>query len=570
MSQFIILLALAAGNAWLWTELLLYSQNTLLLNGRWISTKRALEMSVLGADDYLLTRGALQGDQLHLEAWHGCNELIWRRPLKPARIALSFRLAPRADLSVLFEKTARGFSGLRFSADPRTPSLFFRAGPEGGFLSAQPLPLPASPDLWHRIELLFDKDRLRVRADGQDAASLPAAAAGEQSFGLRGGFGRALVDDVSVTNAAGLTETEDFANRRGAQRALAVHAAILLLACGLAAALAAWRRRAWDWTAPRLTTALLVLLTAGAALHLFDRLYWSGLPLAPLSRPLAGPKARSAAEWVEALRHQLCSGWYALAAGLRPDPRQALARDYPGRRVYAGPVFCGREPARPPKLLDETGLRDLLARKKSAYRIVFVGSSQTIGAGGRDLSDTFFVRTHRALCAAFGPRFPIESLNLAVSGTSAARSFSERWGVCRNFKPDLLIVNFAANGRPDELRAGLRGYLAAARESGIPVLVVKEAFTRAAGLQDSRDGGITERLASRHLMVEMAARTHRVPLLDLHSGINDPGSADSGFLWWDFIHLAPHGQALAARWLAPKIEGAIRRAARPRATSRHR
>ena len=71
-------------------------------------------------------------------------------------------------------------------------------------------------------------------------------------------------------------------------------------------------------------------------------------------------------------------------------------------------------------------------------------------------------------------------------------------------------------------------------------------------------------------MVEMAARTHRVPLLDLHSGINDPGSADSGFLWWDFIHLAPHGQALAARWLAPKIEGAIRRAARPRATSRHR
>jgi hypothetical protein len=43
------------------------------------------------------------------------------------------------------------------------------------------------------------------------------------------------------------------------------------------------------------------------------------------------------------------------------------------------------------------------------------------------------------------------------------------------------------------------------------------------------------------------------PVFDLYSYLNSDDVYDSGFLWWDSVHLSSYGQDLAAQWLALKL-----------------
>ena len=44
-----------------------------------------------------------------------------------------------------------------------------------------------------------------------------------------------------------------------------------------------------------------------------------------------------------------------------------------------------------------------------------------------------------------------------------------------------------------------------------------------------------------------------VPVLDLHGHLSAPEVVDSGFLWWDYVHLSSYGHRRAAEWLAPQL-----------------
>ena len=46
---------------------------------------------------------------------------------------------------------------------------------------------------------------------------------------------------------------------------------------------------------------------------------------------------------------------------------------------------------------------------------------------------------------------------------------------------------------------------------------------------------------------------YHVPLLDLNGYLTSDGVYDSGFLWWDLVHLTSYGQELAAEFIAKGI-----------------
>lgn len=541
----------AAANVILWTEFLLYSQNTLLRSGRWISTKRMMGVG-LSSDSFLLTRAPLHRNRLDLGAYQGHNEVVWRRPFAPDTLGFSFLIPAGSELNVLFNKTADGFSGLRLSADPSHPGLFFHADPDARFTSARELPLALRPGRWHRLELRFAAGRLDILMDGGKAASLAEPAREGQLFGFRGGGKAALVDDIVIRDASGRTERESFRNREARRGVLARHAAAAVLILALGFALGRLRGLPSRESALRLSAAGILCAVVGALLFLFDFWYWSRLPLDPLSRPLAEERQPAAVETVEAARHALFSGWHSLAGGRRMGHDDFFSQGYPAQRVWAGPVFCGRDPARPPEPLGAAELAALLARRKTSYRILFAGSSQTIGAGARELSETFFARIHRSLAAARGPAFPIESLNTAVSGSDVTESFREYARVYERFRPDLVAINFSLNGTPGQLRRGLADYVQRVRARGSAVVLLREA--KAPGSSQAK----AERMRA---VVDSVGRDLRVPVLDLHGRLSSPELAAAGFLWWDPAHLTPFGQAEAARWLTARLLPLVRRPA---------
>ena len=155
--RFIYILAflLAASSVLAGAEIFLYSQNTLFLNGRWVSTKRTLEVTTRGSDSFLITRAALSRDRLDLGAWAGYNEVLYREPILPKRLNLRLRLEKDAYLNVLFNRTSSGFCAVRLSRRPDRASAFLRGLPEGRILSEGPLALPPLDGSWHRLALEF-------------------------------------------------------------------------------------------------------------------------------------------------------------------------------------------------------------------------------------------------------------------------------------------------------------------------------------------------------------------------------------------------------------------------------
>lgn len=553
----LLALFLTAANALIWTEFLLYSQNTLLLNGRWIGTKRTLEMYLTGSDSFLIARTALHRNRLDLSAFYGGNEVLWRLPLRPSAIAFDFQIEERGELSVLFDKTADGFAGLKLAAGPEPGATLFRASPDGRFTSSRALTMPLISGRRHRMDLRFEAGRLSIGLDGREVAEVEETLHGAGLVGFRGGLKESVVDDVVIRGAEGSVWTESFSNRESAGRALALNAAALglVLLAWLAAARLAGRRDCLKPALLRFAAGSLALAGVGATLFFFDFFYWSGLPLDSLSRPLNGLKRTSFSQAAEAARRGVFTRWYHAVGGRTPGKAELLGQGYPDRRITAGPIFCGRNAARPAAALSPEALEELLAREKTAYRVLFIGSSQTIGAGAQRLSETFFARVHRALAADFGTAFPIESLNAAVSGTNARASFGAYRHTYLRFKPDLVVINFSINGDLHELRSGLGKHLRADQAEGIATILVKEAVSPRAG---------RKKLGERHRIVAAAARRYGAEVYDLDGHLNDARIDSTGFLWWDSAHLTSHGQAVAARWLAPKLAGSIRRARKDR------
>jgi hypothetical protein len=97
MKQLWPLLAFAIACALLWMQVVLSAQNTLFLHPEWRVEKRTLQVSPMGADQFLITRAPLANKMLHLGAWFGAQGLTWRRALEPTDMDFRFRLAPGAQ-----------------------------------------------------------------------------------------------------------------------------------------------------------------------------------------------------------------------------------------------------------------------------------------------------------------------------------------------------------------------------------------------------------------------------------------------------------------------------------------
>jgi hypothetical protein len=536
-------------NAFVWTEVVLYSQNTLYLNGRWLATKRSLEMSLVGADSFLITRAALSRDRLDLGSWYGRHELIFRTPFTPREISLRFSAG---ELAVLFDKTAAGFSGVRF-ADGR--AAFFRADAVGRFLETVPLDAVVDGS-WHRLRLAFGGGRMSVELDGREIGAVPETPVAGR-FGLRAGMSRALVSDVRLAADDGAVYAESFANFKNGLRLLLLDFVLALLA-----ALAGLRLLARAGLSVR--RARLALLAAGGGAALagliflsFDYYDWSGRELDARSRPMGdAAAARSPALRIEAARVRVFGWWSALAGTPAVTPEGLARQGYPRDQIWAGPLFFARDGS-----VVRKGAERRVARADSALRVLYVGSSQTIGAGAESAESTFVGRTHRLMIAALGPSRPLESLNIAVSGSVGPRLLDDDRDKYLAFRPDLMVIDLASNDDAQSLRASVEGFLALNASLGVKTILLKEAVACPDCPEQAR----------KHAVLDELARRYRAPIYDLHGYLAGPAVSSSGYLWWDSDHLAPYGHELVARWLAPKVLEnllAARRAGPTRARAR--
>lgn len=539
------------------TEFIQYSRNVLLLNGHWVSSKVLMQMPPMGAYPFVLTRNALQRNQLDLGAWHGFNEVHLNEPVQPAEIDYRFRLAPDAYIYFIFNRGENGHDGIRLSRNERFPSMLYHADRTNRFLARTLLMLPANAlnDGWHELRLSFDSRQVVASIDGSFLVFAPASAA-SQVIGFRGGLFSADVDSVRIVGRDGeKLLDESFRNRQSYWTIMAVVASITLVPIMISAIPFLLRRRQATQVKRAVFQCLLTMAVALiilSTIFLFDYFIWSSRYLYAGYQPGA-VHPHALAVHVEALRTKLFRAKADLTDGVarvnafpvRKEIRQTISEwNGSGPSGFTNMARYSAHSSVPTSLSDQE-VQGLPEKTPGTIRVAFLGTSQTYGEGAETIGATFVARCH-ILVAGAQENGRLETYNFSVQGSSSdqlLKKYEESW---RFAQPDLLIVNLS-NNDPD----------AANLSRNLETLANEVRATRgqiAFVLEANSPEGNPVHLASNHAAIRKLGAKLGVPVWDLHGYLSSEAVYDSGMLWWDNVHLTNYGQSLTARWLADQIK----------------
>jgi len=110
------------------------------------------------------------------------------------------------------------------------------------------------------------------------------------------------------------------------------------------------------------------------------------------------------------------------------------------------------------------------------------------------------------------------------------------------FRPDLIILDLSNNDDARSFDKGLRSLLEWTGSIHSKTLFILEA-----------NSPEVDKIRDRHAIMRNISTQYHVPLLDLNGYLTSDGVYDSGFLWWDHVHLTSYGQELAAEFIAKGI-----------------
>ena len=522
------------------TLVVLYSQNSLYLNNDWIVSKRMLQMGVWGADEYLLTRMPLARNVLNLGQYFGYQEVVLREILYPVEISFDFEIPERSYVDVTFNRNDDRFSGIRLSELPDFPSMSFESTTEGEFLTVARIQHRAIAPGWHTLEIKADELRLVLSLD-EGAEIIPIASQFlEGLIGFRSGLRGAKVDHVAIKTLDGSWVRPSFKNLKHWPLVFVLNF-LFFASLGTAVSQLASRKSVSN-EKERLFTWFTFALTATVCLCLwyaFDFYYYSSRvhKRNGITRLLNGEQTD--VPNFEELRYRTFSLVYGLSGGESVSRQGVADRGYPMDRVWRGPIFCGPTDDKCMKV------GDLREGSNSAplYRVLFVGTSQTIGAGALTLEDTFFALVHRYLRDKIPGSIYLESINISVSGSHSPLLLKEYDENYLKFRPDIVVINLPNNDQG--LEAAIDGFLKQNELYGIKTVLLEEANT-----SEKYD---TDDLLSNHEVLRRLAKRYDVPVYSLRNFLSQPTIAGSGALWWDDFHLTSYGQGVVGRWLAPKI-----------------
>jgi lysophospholipase L1-like esterase len=532
-------------------EVTLHANNTLMAHAQWVSAKQLLSSRLMGAWHAPRTRNLLHKNHLQLQEWHGFNEVLLAKPISLGSVRFRFSLQDTSYLNVIVNKDSEGYSGFRLSRSPVFESQFFRAETGGRFTETRPFTEKVSFDSWHDAEVTFADSNLKLLVDGKLVQQVEEAAKPSALVGFRGGLKGARVDDVVVLDGEGQTIiVERFRNvdRYWARFALwwaGVLGVMFVVVLGARA-----RRVARPRTLLRILAALFCLNVLLGSCFAFDYLYWSK---SYCYKGIKTPWGRGLyrGDLIEQARTALFLPFRSGRVEADSSASLKQARAFLNRKTADGEDIQVIRTGADGEVIgwvsdNEEGIETYLAdpRVGSSFRILFLGTSQTWGAGAVHSTDRVVTRTSRILAAESKRSSGICSLNASVRGSNSRELLERYRSHLHRFEPQLVVVNLSNNDGNSGFEQRLRVIVELNNELGAETLFV---------LEPNTSERTEPSLVRNHEVMRQVARDAAIPVADLHTHLLRSDRQDSGFLWWDVVHLSSWGQELSARFIAARI-----------------
>ena len=481
--------------------LYLAATNTLKNNGRWIPTKTSVAIPLFGAEQYWENTQALAKNRLNLGAWHGFQEVLYKYPLIPKELSFRFYLSENAYLVVLFKEHRRGFEGIRFSANNLFETAYLKGLNTGEFTEKKPLQRGLlTADQWYTCRVRFEEESIVVTLQDEQIYTIQTPRR-VRRLGFRGGYHNAYVDDVSI--GQGHTDEmfhESFGNMRLSMTILPIVLLCIALAHLAPYILARILRRSGR-------SVLSALLIADITLALF----------------LAGA-------WF--LQVYLFAGRYPEAEN---DRIQDLEQEF--RTV-------GSDRRR-----DEIRRMFPTSTAPNTSRVLFVGSSQTWGAGTQTWNGTFPMLIEEHLNKELSPRTDMryESINTGISGHRSHQLYEFYESGWVDLNPVVTVINLSTNDRdPIRFKESLLKFIALNGEKGIETILVQEANSIEPNPEVRHEN---------HIVIRNVALKQKIRLIAAHQYLRQ--RHDTGFLWWDTVHPTSYGYQLLAQTIGDAVARAL-------------
>jgi lysophospholipase L1-like esterase len=519
----------------------LYSQNTLFHNDKWIVQKRMAKLIVMGSDDFFLTRVPLFQNSLDLGRYFGYQEILLKEQINPKTLQFKFKINNDSYLDIIYNLTKEKFNGIRISRRSDSPSMIFESNPEGKFLKKIPIDINIESSRWNLASIAVEPKGLALNINDRKitSPSIPPFSLG--SVGFRSGILGAIIDDINIQLLNGKSFTEDFNNTKNWFTIFILNYLLLLILSFFIF----HKRRGKDF----IFSWAMVLMTATTLASLwffFDFFYYSNLThrLNGITKEITTNDHPHFFNF-EKIRRSYFLFWSVLAGEKIVSYRHYLDRGYPIWRIYQGPIVCSS--LKNSCLYGKSPLSvTITSQKELFYRTLFVGTSQTIGAGSKSIADTFFAQQHQKVKLMLKDHTFLESINMSISGSSSEELFKIYQQNYLKFRPDLVVVNLSSNdGAQDIFEENIEKLLKLNQSYAIKTILLEEA--------NSHEYGKIKILLQNHQILKKIAKAYNVPVYPLHSYLSQPEIYQTGKLWWDFVHLTSYGQTVVADWLAPKI-----------------
>lgn len=484
--------------------------NFLSLHDHFRLSKKARDSSLMGADQFLISRSGVAQGKLHLHRWHNYQELRSRHK-NPRDLRVKASVDPSGEIDLFWTDNQGHREGMRIR---KNGSAFWDTGTLGEWQKSSALNVKFEkadnnflrslsayfqnetlPELEVDLGIHFGDQNVDVFQNGRKLDSFPLNVKAEQ-WGIAGHGEAVDIDDLEEDGV-----TEDF------EAPYMFHYFVLMSPLLLI-----------PFFTQKLFFTTYLFFISSLSFWSLDRFHFSHFSL---DFRATGMEEKNFSYEVEEFRKKLF--------GHSPDiSRKLIEKDYPVNAFYRGPVTCTQKGC---------SLSYESANPEKHPRIMFVGSSQTIGVGADKLEDTFFAVAHKRILKEL-PK--LQGLNISVAGATPEQ-MSEIFSYWfEDWKPDFIVINFGFNGEKEEYEPNIRKIFKESK--GKILFLVNEAMEKdiQPSIRLARDN---PRLAS-----EFGAK-----LIPLHQYMSTFTNKKEEFLWWDIVHFNNRGHFLAGNFVADEI-----------------
>ncbi len=540
-------------SAFLSTQIIIHSTKTFEKNGHWLSGKLLLASSIglMGSNFFASDRVSLNGESLHLGAWHGYQEVIYARPIEPQEITANLTLEKDGYVYILYSTTDFEFSGVRLSRNLKFPGAALEVDSDDHFRVVNPIDgLQISKDSV-QLKLKFTGESVSVFVDELLATTLRSGSLTSKTLRLRGGKIDASFKNIVILEK-GETSFEDFVSPFEYRLFFGFVTLYWLFACVLIFRKSVNEQLKFFKIMALCFTWLVCLFFY----DLVDKNIWAGsyhqagyLPGGEFesnigvtyekSRVLFFEGIRQALEKIHLIKPLVLGANFAQTPWVsRQVQRQAQDQKY--FQVYEHVLSVSDDSVFVVKSPDEVKLHNFDAAKNR--RVLWLGSSQTWGAGASSRFASFPSLAVRNLQKEMGVKFSY--LNLATCSNRSGDQLKELRKYISVWQPHFIIVNLSSNdGRASVLAENLVEMWRIAKDRGAKMIFVLE--------PNSLE--FLEVENANHLAMLELGRKLKVPVIALNQYINGPSVYDSGFIWWDLVHMAHYGHKVTGEWLAQEL-----------------